>query len=1137
MMQEEVVDAGRKADFRRPDGNFLAHKSGRGALPGLGAHTADESKQVDATRVRTADDKLVALRAFRRAKGLCMHCAEKWSKEHRCPPTVQLHDCHFYSDMKILDLSYYDLIVGMDWLEAHSPMKVHWLHKWMAIPYHNDTVVLQGVVSELPVGSVVEVAVISISSLDFSKMGLHQDLVQLLTAFAHVFDTPTGLPPSRACDHAIPLFPGASPVHIRPYRYPPAVKDEIERQITEMLKSGIIQQSTSAFSSPVLLVKKDSTWRFCVDFRHLNAITVKTSYPVPIIEELLDELGQASWFSSLDLTAGYHQILLQSGEGPKTAFQTHSGHYEFRVMAFGLSGAPATFQKAMNSTLAPYLRKFVLVFSDDILIYSKTFEDHLQHIQLVLELLAKDQWKVKFSKCTFAAQQIAYLGHIISSEGVATDPSKISAVSNWPTPQSVKALRSFLGLAGVGTLFIWAPLHEEAFQALKNALVTAPVLALPDFSQPFCIETDASGVGVGAVLMQRGHPLAYLSKALGPRTMGLSAYEKEYLAILIAVDQWRHYLQLGEFILAQRIEQRLHTPWQQKVFTKLLGLQYKVIYKKGVDNRVADALSRHSFSAPECVAISVCEPQWITEITTSYVHDPHCSQLLTKLALNPAADPNFTLVNGVLRYKNRIWIGHVPELHTKVVKAFHSSAVGGHSGIPVTLARLKQLFAWHGMNSTVKLFVQSCQVCQQAKPDRARAPGLLQPLEVPTTVWEIISMDFVEGLPVSNHYNCILVVVDVFSKYAHFIALRHPFTAASVARAFHDQVYKHHGLPQAIVSDRDRIFLSQFWHLLFKLADVQLRMISAYHPQSDGQTERVNQCLETFLRCFVHACPQKWSSWLSVAQYATGRAPFHVLYGRPPHQFGISDTTVVAPAELSSWLNERQLMTALIKQHLERAKVRMKKQADKGRSEREFQVSEWVFLKLQPYVESSLAPRANQKLAFKFFGPYQILARVGKVAYKLQLPSSALIHPVFHVSQLKKAVGTGHTASVTLPDPSFEWSVPIKILDRRSVTQGVDSVLQVLVQWSHMPESLATWEDADALQQQFPRAAVWSQAASQGGGNVSISLKDNGAVGQEAEDVSTMGREPARMRRARTNNRHVFGPEWLNVLLAPSIDC
>lgn len=274
----------------------------------------------------------------------------------------------------------------------------------------------------------------------------------------------------------------------------------------------------------------------------------------------------------------------------------------------------------MNSTLKPLLRRCVLVFFDDILVFSRTFEEHLQHLRAFFQLLAADQWQVKFTKCTFATRQISYLGHIISKEGVSTDHSKVEAIMSWPPPSNVKELRSFLGLAGYyrkfvhyfvvlvrpltallkkNTIFVWTPDHQAAFDSLKAALSSASVLAMPDFTKPFSIETDACANGVGAVLLQDGHPLAYISKALGPKTAGLSTYEKKYLAILLAVEQWRSYLQHAEFTiftdqrsLIHLSDQRLNTPWQQRVFTKLLGLQYKIVYKQGNDNRVADALSR-----------------------------------------------------------------------------------------------------------------------------------------------------------------------------------------------------------------------------------------------------------------------------------------------------------------------------------------------------------------------------------------------------------------------------------------------------------------------------------------------------------------------------------------------------------------
>jgi hypothetical protein len=334
----------------------------------------------------------------------------------------------------------------------------------------------------------------------------------------------------------------------------------------------------------------------------------------------MDELAHAKWFSILDLRSGFHQILMEAGEEHKIAFQTHLGHYEFKVMSFGLTGAPGTFQGAMNCTLAPGLRKFLLVFFDDILVYSQTYEEHLLHLEQVFLWLQKDHWHLKLSKCKFAQQSISYLGHVISVAGVSTDPSKIRDVQNWPVPTNMKEVRGFLGLAGYYRKFVknfgiiakpvtqllckdvpfmWTEVHAQAFQQLKLSLLLAPCLALSDFSLPFHIETDASAVGIGAVLTQNGHPLAFISKALGPRNQGLSTYEKEYLAILVAVDQWRPYFLQGQLVihtdqqsLVHLNEQRLHTHWQQKVFTKLLGLNYRIIYRKGTENIAADALSR-----------------------------------------------------------------------------------------------------------------------------------------------------------------------------------------------------------------------------------------------------------------------------------------------------------------------------------------------------------------------------------------------------------------------------------------------------------------------------------------------------------------------------------------------------------------
>jgi hypothetical protein len=313
----------------------------------------------------------------------------------------------------------------------------------------------------------------------------------------------------------------------------------------------------------------------------------------------------------------------------------------------------------------------VVVFFDDILIFSSSYEEHLQHLHVVLSLLAKDQWVVKLKKCKYAQREIHYLGHILSSWGVHTDPDKVAAVLHWPPPTNVRELRGFLGLASFyrkfvkhfailarpltnllkkHTLFVWTTEHQVAFQALQQGLCSAPVLGIPDFSKPFAIETDACHNGASTVLMQAGHPLAYVSKPLGIKTHGLSTYEKEYLAILVAVEKWRSYLQLAEFEihtdqqgLVHLNDQRMHTVWQQKVFTKLLGLRYKVVYKKGVDNGVADALSRRQHPSPECFALSVVTPTWCSELWDGYNSDAQSTALLTKLAANPNCCSSFLL--------------------------------------------------------------------------------------------------------------------------------------------------------------------------------------------------------------------------------------------------------------------------------------------------------------------------------------------------------------------------------------------------------------------------------------------------------------------------------------------------------------
>ena len=357
-----------------------------------------------------------------------------------------------------------------------------------------------------------------------SNSNVCPQVAHLLDKYQDVFLDPKTLPPERAYDHTIPLLPNAIPVNARPYRYSPLHKDEIERQVREMLSAGLIIPSTSPFASPVLLIqKKDGSWRFCVDYRRLNDITIKNRFPMPLIEEIIEELAGSAYFAKLDMKSGYHQVRMKKEDEYKTAFKTHHGHYQFKVMPFGLTNAPATFQCIMNEVLAPFLRKFVMVFLDDILIYSPDLETHLAQLDQVLSTLRTHHLYMKKSKCSFAQLQVEYLGHVISGAGVATAGDKIEAMLKWPVPQNVTDVRAFLGLTGYYRRFVrgygsiakpltqllkhkqfqWSSDAQAAFVQLKQAMVSAPVLALPDFKESFVVETDASDIGIGAVLMQK----------------------------------------------------------------------------------------------------------------------------------------------------------------------------------------------------------------------------------------------------------------------------------------------------------------------------------------------------------------------------------------------------------------------------------------------------------------------------------------------------------------------------------------------------------------------------------------------------------------------------------------------------------
>ncbi|WJX52068.1 hypothetical protein P8452_38212 [Trifolium repens] len=462
-----------------------------------------------------------------------------------------------------------------------------------------------------------------------------------------------------------------------------------------------------------------------------------------------------------------------------------------------------------------------------------------------------------------------------------------------------------------------------------------------------------------------------------------STYVRELCAITSAVKKWRTYLLGNTFIiytdqrsLRELLTQVIQTPEQQFYLAKLLGYSYEIIYKPGPQNRVADALSR-----AHCLTITVPHLDFISKFRECLAQDTEFQDLLAKVQQAPHDYKDFTVLNGLLFFKGKLFLPSASPLKHALLEEFHSSTIGGHCGIHRTFGRLQENVFWHGMRQDVEQFVKACAVCQQTKPSNHYPYGLLHPLPIPHRVWEDISMDFIIGLPSFQTHTVILVVVDRLSKAAHFRPLPTHFTAVKVAELFIHMVCKLHGMPRSIVSDRDPIFTSRFWQKLFRLNGTKLRMSTAYHPQSDGQTEIVNKTLQQYLRCFVHDKPKLWGQFLPWAEWhyntavhtSTGFSPYQVVYGRPPPALVDYIPGSTAIQAVDAVLSDRDEVLRLLKAKLLKAQTVMKEYADQHRNPHQFKVGDFAFVKLRPYRQNSVLGRRFHKLSKRFYGPFKLL--------------------------------------------------------------------------------------------------------------------------------------------------------------------
>jgi hypothetical protein len=1021
-------------------------------------------------------------------------------------------------------------------------------------------------------------------------------LPDALSSYQDVFekDQATALPSHKLADHRIQIQEGKEPPYGPLYNLSERELRILRDYLRESLANGRIRHSNSPAGAPILFVpKKDGTLRLCVDYRGLNAVTIKDRCALPLINETLDRLTGARYYTTLDLKDAYHRLRIQAGDEWKTAFRTRYGHFEYLVMPFGLANAPATFQAFMNKTLAGLLDNVCVVYLDDILIYthSEDIEDHWRAVRAVLERLRSAELYANLSKCSFANKEVEFLGFVISTEGVSADRKKVATITDWPQPTSVREIQVFLGFANFyrrfiagyakitapitellkpAAAFIWTDAAQLAFDELKERFSSAPVLRHFDPTLPIRLETDASQFAIAGILSQlfedRWHPVAFSSRKLQPAERNWETYDQELLAIVFSFKSWRHYLEGAQHTIQVhtdhnnlrgiRAVQKLN-PRQARWAVYLAAFDFEISHRQGTKNP-ADGPSRRPdyFTENEAVtkllptlqaklaavqAIRVEETSGARGSTTVNLTgaedeesdgrirsaaEPNpaavatgCIQYVTRslarVQLSETApaeseslaeficeaqrrdtfamrylagntqedrekrsrkDPSWIIdQNGVLRFKGRIYIPPEQSIRQEIIKRSHDHPMAGHFGADRTHEILRRSYHWQHSRSNVDEYVKTCAICQRSKAPRHRPYGQLSSLPLPLRPFEELTMDFITGLPPAKRdgcaYDAILVIVDRYSKMARYLPARKDWNAKDLAEHFFKSICcTNWGVPKGIVSDRGPTFTSAFWGELCYQLQINRKLSSAFHPQTDGQTERQNQTLEHYLRCFCGDNPESWLGSLPVAEFAynntvhssTGQTPFFVIQGMHPRMPEEAPEDERRKEEVPAVAERMQRIRDARKSLEERvlkAQEYQQRYYNKNHVAITFKKNDMVLLS----AKNLKFKEPSKKTAPKFIGPFKVRDTVGTQAYRLWLPTAYRIHDVFHVSLLKPYYhrpGEPEENSCNpevLPEGDDEIFEVEKILDSRKVQGKV----QYLLRWKGWSEEWDSWADSE----------------------------------------------------------------------------
>ena len=951
------------------------------------------------------------------------------------------------------------------------------------------------------------------------------------------------LPPHRPHDLKIELEEGAEPPIGRMYSLSEVELQALRQFLDENLNYGFVRPSSSPHGAPILFVKKkDGSLRLCVDYRGLNKISKRDHYPLPLITDLLDAPGKARIYTKIDLRHAYHLVRIREGDEWKTTFRTKYGSFEWSVIPEGLSNAPSAFQRFMNDIFADMLDVCVVVYLDDILIYSDDKATHRKQVREVLRRLRQNGLFAKPEKCEFSRDRVEYLGYILSPEGLTMASDKVQVIRDWPEPRKVKDVQSFLGFANFYRRFIYnfsdivVPLtrltrkgvpfsfgekQRAAFQLLKDAFSTAPVLAQWEPGRPIIVETDASDYALAAILsiqLANGeiHPVAFHSRSFNPTELNYDVHDKELFAIYEAFRVWRHYLDGSsipvdvvtdhknlEYFATTKVLNRRQARWSEYLCQFNLVIRFRPgklgakpdaltrrwdVYAKEGGNDYAKVnphnfrpvFTQHQLSASLCAtalmptamrgSFIMDVEQLHDDIRTSYSSDP-----ATAIHLPTPADPKWNLTDGLLYLNNRIYVPEHADLRLRILRHKHDHPLSGHLGQNKTLELVRRDYVWPGLRTFVKDYCNSCTTCKRAKAPRHKPYGFLHQLPIPSQPWNSVSMDFIEHLPPSLGFTSILVIIDRLSKQGIFIPTHDTITSAQLAELFVVHVFSKHGVPSHATSDRGPEFVSHFFRSLGTALDMKLHFTSGYHPEGDGQTERVNQTLEQYLRVFCNYQQDNWSSLLPLAEFSynnapsetTGVSPFFANKGYHPNLtvYPERDMASNRAREFAVDLGE---LHEYLKTNIRHAQERYRKSADNRRLKPpEYKIGQKAYVK----AEFFRTTRPSKKLSRKYEGPYEIIAQPGPLSFTLRLPPAMrAIHPVFHVIMLEPAPLSSIPNRTEDPPPPVEIDGEVEyeiaeILDSK-IDRRRRCKLLYLVRWTGYEgtDEETSWITADELE-------------------------------------------------------------------------